>query len=140
MPRQRPTQLPCPLSQAPPPELSFEERLAACTRLAAWIQGASAAWGLGGGSTGAGSASAAAAAAAGAWAGPGGQQGTAQREAVYARMSRELARWLVCDSQEGRLGPSAEQVVLAAGLGSLTQRGTMVGLQMAAADLSLLLG
>lgn len=114
-------------TRAPPPELSFQERMAACARLAERIAGASVAWGLGAG--GAAGADAAAA------------QQRAAREAVYARMSQAMARWIASDAGPGAQdGPTPGQATLAACLRSLPAASAMAGVQLAAAEVAARLG
>jgi hypothetical protein len=71
-------------------ELTFEERQEAAARLAAMLQEAAARWGLGGGEGAA-------------------RQGGAVQQAAYARMSAELSKWVLSDSDGTHLLPLPQQ-------------------------------
>ncbi|PRW58789.1 nuclear pore complex NUP98A isoform X1 isoform B [Chlorella sorokiniana] len=114
-------------SREVPAALSFPERMEAASRLAAMLQDASARWGLGG-------------------AAPEAQQsrrldarpgGGAMQQAVYARMSAELSKWVTSDGQDaGTLLPTPGQERLAVGLRAMPHEATAAGLQMAAINLA----
>ncbi|KAI3438757.1 hypothetical protein D9Q98_001175 [Chlorella vulgaris] len=106
------------------PALSFHERMDAAARLSAMLEDAAARWGLAGPEQDA---------ARRLDAGPG---GGAARQAVYARMSAEVSKWVLSDSEGNNLRPLPEQDRLALGMRAMPYKTAAAGLQMAAIHLA----
>lgn len=117
-------------SDAPPPPLSFPERMDAAGRLAGMLQDACVRWGLAGEQQ------------QGEGEGRGERLdarpgGGAVQQAVYARMSAELSQWVMSDSSEGgALLPLPRQALLAVSMRGMPHEAAAAGLQLAAANLA----